>query len=90
MLNVNAEEFFPLRVIEENKMFDKLETEFEINNDWLFNYEFEETEKLRNIDLGKYYYGIKDNTQVKTETDKFLPKLKTIQEEITYADILKN
>lgn len=89
MLNVNAEEFFPLKVIEENIIFDELEEKFIINNDWIFNCEFKETEKLRNIDLGKYYYGIRDDKNEILKKEKFVLKLKTIKEEITYADILK-
>lgn len=87
MLNVNAKEFFPLEV---TMMFDKLEEEFVKNNEWLFNYEFEETEELRNIDLGKYYYGIKEDKKEVLKKEKFVPKLKMIREEITYADILIN
>jgi hypothetical protein len=90
MLNVNAKEFFPLEVIEENELFDKLEEEFVKNNEWLFDYKFKETEKVKNIDLGKYYYGIKDDSKKDLPKVKFELKLETIKEEITYADILKN
>lgn len=90
MLNINAKEFVPLNVIEENEMFDKLEEEFVKNNDWLLNYEFKETEKVKNVDLGKYYYGIKDDSKKELSKVKFELKLETIEEEITYADILKN
>lgn len=90
MLNVNAKEFVPLEVIEENMMFDKLEDEYVKNNEWLFDYECEETEELRNIDLGKYYYGIKDDNNEILKKEKFVLKLNTIKEEITYADMLKN
>lgn len=90
MLNVNAKEFVPLEVIEENMMFDNLENEYVKNNEWLFNYEFEETEELRNINLGKYYYGIKNDKTEILEKEKFVLKLNTIKEEITYADMLKN
>lgn len=90
MLNVNAKEFVPLEVIEENMMFDKLENQFMEDNDWLFNYELEESEKVRNIDLGKYYYGLKDDKKEVLKKEKFMLKLYTIREEITYADILRN
>ncbi len=90
MLNVNAKEFVPLRVIMENEMFDKLENDFEENNEWLFNYEFKDTDKVKNIDMGKYYYGIKnDKEQEVLKKDKFELNLETIQENITYADMLK-
>ena len=42
MMNLNAKEFFPLNVIVENEIFDKLENDFVKNNDWLFNYEFQD------------------------------------------------
>lgn len=87
MLNVNAKEFVPLEV---TMMFDKLENEYVKNNEWLFNYECEETEELRSIDLGKYYYGIKEDKKEILKKEKFVQKLKTITEEITYADMLKN
>jgi hypothetical protein len=90
MLNVNAKEFIPLEVMEENMMFDKLENDFLENNDWLFNYEFEDSEKVKNIDLGKYYYGIKEDKKEVLKKEKFVLKLNTIKEEITYADILRN
>lgn len=90
MLNVNATEFIPLEVMEENMMFDKLENDFLENNDWLFNYEFEDSEKVKNIDLGKYYYGIKEDKKEVLKKEKFVLKLHTIKEEITYADILRN
>jgi len=89
MLNVNAKEFVPLNVIEENELFDKLEEEFVKNNEWLFDYRFKETEKVKNVDLGKYYYGIKDDSKKEFSKVKFELKLETIEEEITYADILK-
>ena len=90
MLNVNAKEFIPLEVMEENMMFDKLENDFLENNDWLFNYEFEDSEKVKNIDLGKYYYGIKEDKKEVLKKEKFVLKLNTIKAEITYADILRN
>jgi hypothetical protein len=91
MLNVNAEEFFPLIVIEENMMFDKLENDFVKNNEWLFNYEFQDSENVKNVDLGKHYYGIKDDKEQQVlKKNKFEIKLETVREEITYADILIN
>jgi hypothetical protein len=91
MMNVNAKEFFPLNVILENEMFDKLENDFVKNNDWLFNYEFQDSEKVKNVDLGKYYYGIKDDKEQQVlKKNKFEKKLETVREEITYADILRN
>ena len=91
MLNVNAKEFFPLNVIVENEIFDKLENDFVKNNDWLFNYEFQDSEKVKNVDLGKYYYGIKDDKEQQVlKKNKFEIKLETVREEITYADILRN
>ena len=91
MMNVNAKEFFPLNVIVENEMFDKLENDFVKNNDWLFNYEFQDSEKVKNVDLGKYYYGIKDDKEQQVlKKNKFEIKLETVREEITYADILRN
>lgn len=90
MLNVNAKEFFPLEVIVENEMFDKLEDDFLENNDWLFNYEFEDNENVKNIDIGKYYYGIKEDKKEVLNKEKFVLKLETIREEITYADMLRN
>lgn len=91
-MNVNAKEFFPLNVILENEMFDKLENDFVKNNDWLFNYEFQDSEKVKNVDLGKYYYGIKNDNEDKQvlKKNKFEIKLETVREEITYADILRN
>lgn len=90
-MNVNAKEFFPLNVILENEMFDKLENDFVKNNDWLFNYEFQDSEKVKNVDLGKYYYGIKDDKEQQVlKKNKFEKKLETVREEITYADILRN
>lgn len=90
-MNVNAKEFFPLNVILENEMFDKLENDFVKNNDWLFNYEFQDSEKVKNVDLGKYYYGIKDDKEQQIlKKNKFDIKLETVREEITYADILRN
>lgn len=90
-MNVNAKEFFPLNVILENEMFDKLENDFVKNNDWLFNYEFQDSEKVKNVDLGKYYYGIKDDKEQQVlKKNKFEIKLETVREEITYADILRN
>lgn len=87
MLNVNATEFVPLEV---TMMFDKLENEYVKNNEWLFNYECEETEELRSIDLGKYYYGIKEDKKEILKKEKFVLKLHTIREEITYADMIRN
>lgn len=87
MLNVNAKEFVPLEV---TMMFDKLEDEYVKNNEWLFNYECEETEELRSIDLGKYYYGIKEDKKEILKKEKFVLKLHTIREEITYADMIRN
>jgi hypothetical protein len=91
MMNVNAKEFFPLNVIVENEIFDKLENDFVKNNEWLFNYEFQDSEKVKNVDLGKYYYGIKDDKEQQVlKKNKFEIKLETVREEITYADILRN
>ena len=90
-MNVNAKEFFPLNVIVENEIFDKLENDFVKNNDWLFNYEFQDSEKVKNVDLGKYYYGIKDDKEQQVlKKNKFEIKLETVREELTYADILRN
>lgn len=90
-MNVNAKEFFPLNVIVENEIFDKLENDFVKNNEWLFNYEFQDSEKVKNVDLGKYYYGIKDDKEQQVlKKNKFEIKLETVREEITYADILRN
>ena len=91
MMNVNAKEFFPLNVIVENEIFDKLENDFVKNNEWLFNYEFQDSEKVKNVDLGKYYYGIKDDKEQQVlKKNKFEIKLETVREEITYEDILRN
>ncbi len=89
MLNINAEEFVPLNVKLEDDMFDKLEREYVENNDWLFEDNFKEDKRMMEIDLGKYYYGIKNEEQEEIQKENFQLKLHTIKEEITYADMVK-
>lgn len=89
MLNINAKEFVPLKVKLEEIMFNKLEKEFIENNDWLFEDSFKEDKKMIEIDLGKYYYGIKNEEREEIQKEKFQLKLHTIKEQMTYADMLK-
>lgn len=89
MLNINAKEFVPLKVKLEEIMFNKLEKEFIENNDWLFEDNFKEDKIMMEIDLGKYYYGIKNEEREEIQKEKFQLKLHTIKEQMTYADMLK-
>lgn len=38
-LNIKAQAFVPQKVVEENKLFDKLECQFVENNKWIFEYD---------------------------------------------------